>query len=105
MRSVSVSSAAISVASVLAWKSTSAAACAGSASASARASQSALPVLVEVTSFHRGLLLRKSPRLEILLARPQRVQQTLRLAAVHRLLIPTFRLSGLLLLVFVLLPR
>src|SRR5882724_1027351 len=103
MRSVSVSSAAISVASVLASKSTSAAACAGNASASA--SQSALPVLVEVTSFHRGLLLREPPRLEILLARPQRVQQTLRLAAVHRLLIPTFRLSGLLLLVFVLLPR
>src|SRR3954468_15397328 len=85
MRSISVPSSATSVPSVLADSSTSPAASAGRERQRAR--PIALPVLVQVTSLPQvGLLLRESPDLQILLARAQRVQQTLRLGAVHRLL-------------------
>src|SRR5437660_6319706 len=82
MRSVRVPSRATSLASAVADSSTSPAASAGSAMR--RASWSALPVLFGITSLpHIRLLLGESPGLQILFAGAQRVQQSLRLAAIH----------------------
>src|SRR5256885_293955 len=102
MRSVRVPSRATSLASAVADSSTSPAASAGSAIRSA--SRSALPVLLEITSLpHIRLLLGESPSLQILFAGAQRVQQSLRLAAIHGFLVrrlarPRLRLALALLL-------
>src|SRR2546423_310599 len=102
MRSVRVPSRATSLASAVADSSTSPAASAGSAIRSA--SRSALPVLLEITSLpHIRLLLGESPGLQILFAGAQRVQQSLRLAAIHGFLVrrlarPRLRLALALLL-------
>src|SRR3954470_1881222 len=86
MRSVRVPSSGTSAASTVADSSTSPTASAGRAKSSAR--QSALPVLLRIASLpHVGLLLRKAPGHQVLLARPQRVEQPLRLAAVDRLVV------------------
>src|SRR5438874_691798 len=90
MRSVRVPSRATSLASAVADSSTSPAetpfhpAEASAGSAMRRASRSALPVLFGITSLpHIRLLLGESPGLQILFAGAQRVQQSLRLAAIH----------------------
>src|SRR5882762_1208240 len=84
-RSSSVPSSATSVASVVADSSTSAAAIAGADIRSAR--QSALPVLLGITSLpHLGLLLGESPGLQILLARAQGIEQPLGLGPIQGLL-------------------
>src|SRR5436305_15321006 len=85
MRSVRVPSRATSLASAVADSSTSPAPFPASAgSAMRRASWSALPVLFGITSLpHIRLLLGESPGLQILFAGAQRVQQSLRLAAIH----------------------
>src|SRR5439155_10992829 len=86
---MSVPSSATSVASVVADSSTSAAPTAGTANRSAR--QSALPVLLGITSLpHLGLLLGESPGLQILLARAQRVEQPLGLGPIQRFLAARF---------------
>src|ERR1700737_1710140 len=88
-RSCSVPSSAPSAAAVVADSSTSAAAIAGADIRSAR--QSALPVLLGITSLpHVGLLLGESPGLQILLARAQGVEQPLGLAAIQGLLAAGF---------------
>src|SRR3954466_6384525 len=118
MRSRSVLSIATWSASALAESSTSAAA-AGSASASAR--RSALPVLLGITALPLlRLLPGKAPGLQVLLVGPERVEQPLRLRAVHRLLgglglflvvgarsllLAGLLLRGLLLLLLLLVPR
>src|SRR5207302_2239302 len=91
MRSVRVPSRATSLASAVADSSTSPAeipfhpAEASAGSTMRRASRSTLPVLFGITSLpHIRLLLGESPGLQILFAGPQRVQQSLRLAAIHR---------------------
>src|SRR5438105_13130776 len=90
MRSVMVPSRATSLASAVADSSTSPAeipfhpAEASAGSATRRASRSALPVLFGITSLpHIRLLLGESPGLQLLFAGAQRVQQSLRLAAIH----------------------
>src|SRR3989442_5890091 len=85
MRSVRVPSRATSLASAVADSSTSPAPFQASAgSAMRRASRSALPVLFGITSIpHIRLLLGESPSLQILFVGAQRVQQSLRLAAIH----------------------
>src|SRR2546426_801713 len=101
MRSKSVPSSGTSEASVLADTSTSPAAWAGSERHSAR--PSALPILLGFTSLPQvGLLLGEPPDLKILLARPQGVQQALRLGPVHGLVAARLRLGLLPLLVRVL---
>src|SRR6267378_4369692 len=88
-RSSSVPSSATSVASVVADSSTSAAAIAGADIRSAR--QSALPVLLGITSLpHLGLLLGESPGLQILLARAQGIEQPLGLGPIQGLLAAGF---------------
>src|SRR5256712_8055618 len=94
MRSVRVRSRASSFASAFASNSASPAeipfhpAEASAGSAMRRASRSALPVLFEITSLpHIRLLLGESPGLQILFAGAQRVQQSLRLAAIHGFLV------------------
>src|SRR6266850_2353011 len=88
-RSNSVPSSATSVASVVADNSTSAAATAEAANKSAR--QSALPVLLGITSLpHLGLLLGESPGLQILLARAQGVEQPLCLGPIQGFLAARF---------------
>src|SRR5438132_13990883 len=91
MRSVRVPSRATSLASAVADSSTSPAeipfhpAEASAGSVMRRVSRSALPVLFGITSLpHIRLLLGESPGLQILFAGAQRVQQSLRLAAIHR---------------------
>src|SRR5882672_6164743 len=86
---MSVPSSATSVASVVADSSTSAAPNAGTANRSAR--QSALPVLLGITSLpHLGLLLGESPGLQILLARAQGVEQPLCLGPIQGFLAARF---------------
>src|ERR1700730_15884943 len=88
-RSCNVPSSATSAASVVADSSTSAAAIAGADIRSAR--QSALPVLLGITSLpHLGLLLGESPGLQILLARAQGVEQPLGLGPIQGLLAAGF---------------
>src|SRR3981189_1166997 len=89
MRSSSVPSSATSAASVVAESSTSAAAIAGADIRSAR--QSALPVLLGITSLpHLGLLLGESPGLQFLLARARGVEQPLGLGPIQGLLAAGF---------------
>src|SRR6266478_4882960 len=83
-RSSSVPSSATSAASVVADSSTSAAAIAGADIRSAR--QSALPVLLGITSLPQlGLLLGESPGLQNLLARAHGVDQPLGVGPIHGL--------------------
>src|SRR5882724_4883986 len=88
-RSRSTPSRATSAASTVADSSTSAAAIAGADIRTAR--QSALPVLLGITSLpHLGLLLGESPGLQVLLARAQGVEQPLGFGPVQGLLAARF---------------
>src|SRR5882724_1721071 len=88
-RSRSTPSRATSAASTVADSSTSAAAIAGADIRTAR--QSALPILLGITSLpHLGLLLGESPGLQILLARAQGVEQPLGFGPVQGLLAARF---------------